>query len=166
METNIPSLPTTLYPSQLRSLFMVLLCVIFTGLGIMITRDGSATGYLISGFFGVGSIILITNLNLKASYLRLEEDGFTFCSLFRTHHIRWIDVAGFGVAKIRSRNMVMWNFGQTYQGKGGLRSVNQVICGFDAGLPNNYGKSAYELCALMEALRQQQVRHTVKPFAG
>ena len=48
------------------------------------------------------------------SYLELEKEGFTMCSLFRKHRYAWDEIACFGVTEIGHNKMVGFDFSEKY----------------------------------------------------
>jgi hypothetical protein len=90
----------------------------------------------------------------NASYLKLDSEGFTMCSMFRAQTFRWVDVTGFGVGRVLTNKMVMFNFEPTYTRTPGLRSFNVDLVGFEAGLPDSYGLKHDELAELLNKFKQ------------
>ena len=146
-------LPILLRPSRAKQILLLAVCLAFTAIGVMMVRDGERMGYCCGGVFGLGVCVAVANMLPGAAYLRLDEGGFTFCSLFRAHTVPWSAVAEFGVFTIRRNQMVGWNYVSPYEKPSRLRGVNRGLCGFDAGLPNIYGMKAVELAELMESGR-------------
>jgi len=162
MKPSTLILPQTLLPGRLRSLLLLLVCVSFTAFGVFMASRGQRIGYVNLVLFGSGCVIFIVNLNPRASYLKLENESFTYCALFRAHTVRWDDVAGFGTVRIGLNNMVAWNFGPNHLRKVVLRDMNRSLCGFDAGLPNTFGMKAEDLAVLMEMLRQRHIANSLE----
>lgn len=48
-----------------------------------------------------GSVVIVPN----SAFLRLDSDGFTARSLFRTYHLAWRDVHNFGPTRLGLNNM-------------------------------------------------------------
>jgi hypothetical protein len=148
------TLPLTLKPSRTKSVMLLIVCIVFVAIGVWMIRDGESMGYLCAIFFGLGVPVFVINLHPRASYLKLDETGFIFCSLFRAHAVRWADVEEFGIVSIRMNRMVAWNF---FPGRasGGLRAMSKAISGFDAALPDTYGMGAPALADLMSTVHAQ-----------
>ncbi len=163
-------LPITLYPSRLKSILLLLICLAFTAMGIVLVRSGDWVGYLCGGFFGLACIAFVANMLPGASYLRLHQDGFTFCSLYRAHTESWSSIKDVGVLTMRRHGlrvmkMVAWNFQPQYVSRVKLRRANQWVSGFDAALPDTYGRKAEQLAVLMESLRAKAAADS-SPQAG
>jgi hypothetical protein len=149
----------TLRPRAWKWLGMLLGCLAFCVIAVLMLRDGRAMGWFCLAVFGLGGLVAAVALLPGANYLRLDEEGFTFCSLFRAHRVRWADVEGFATVRVASSPMVGWLYreGREPQGRGVRMSL--ALAGCHAALPENYGLGAAELAQLLERLRQEwQVR--------
>lgn len=152
-EDLLSELPILLYPSRVKLACFLVFCLALTGVGIWMVVSGERTGYFVGGVFAIGSVIFAFSLPRKASYLLLDQNGFTFASLYRVHSVRWKDVEEFGVLPTAGRQMVCWNFVPGFVVKQKrMRALNQAIGGFDAGLPDNYGLDPESLATLMAVL--------------
>lgn len=147
-------IPATLRPSRVKWASLFLLCSVFVLGGIWMVREGESSGYFVAGFFAIGLPVAAIQLLPGAAYLRLTQDGFTFCSLFRAQTIRWTQVSEFAVVRVHIW-MVAWNFTTDYPPGGRARSLSRLICGCEAALPDTYGMRPRELLVLMESLRQK-----------
>lgn len=92
-----------LRPKPTKWLLVALGSLAFVLIGIWMVRSRDMFGWLAIVFFGLCLAVSLICLLPKASYLRLTPDGFTMCSLFRAHTIRWEDVRGFGVVSAHSK---------------------------------------------------------------
>ena len=86
--TESEAFPLVLRASRRKQLLFLLVCVAFTAIGVMMVRDGDSRGYFCGGLFALGAVVFVINMLPDASYLKLDEEGFTFCSLFRAHSVR------------------------------------------------------------------------------
>ena len=164
MTAPLPPLPLTLRPSRLRAVLLLLACLGFTVLGVFMGRHGDWLGYLIGGLFALGVPISVLQFHPRAAYLLLNEEGFTFCSLFRAQSVRWADVQEFGVIAVNSFRMVAWNFVPGHPRTGRARMLSQAVSGFEAALPDVYGLKPKELVHLLDALRQRWGEPPAEPF--
>ena len=123
---------------------------------------GGAT--LSAGFFALGVPVFALQFHPRASYLSLDGEGFTFCSLFRAHTVRWADVTGFGVIEVGAGRLVAWNFVPGHPRTGSARAISQAISGYEAALPDTYGPKPTELTARMNTLRQRWGEPPAEPF--
>lgn len=112
------------------------------------------------GVFGLGALVACVHLHPRASFLTLKEGGFVFCSLFRSHEVRWADVQGFGVQKVGGNRMVAWNYAPEFSGQARGRRLALAMAGCEAALPDTYGFKAEELAAVMNQLRELHLAKT------
>ena len=132
-------------------------CVLFVVTSGALLWAGEAPFWSILGlgFFGAGSIVAAVQLLPRAGELRLDQDGFTIRSLFRTQALCWRDVtAPFRVVKIRSQKMVGFDLAGA-DGTRYLAELSKSVAGVHAGLPDTYGLRAEDLAALMNEWRDR-----------
>lgn len=141
--------PLVLRPKRAKMAGLGLGTLLFVLTGLWMVRDGDAFGWLIVGFFGLCLLVFLALLLPGAAYLALDSEGFTMCSLFRAHTLRWADVTGFGIGRVLTNKMVMFNFVDSYRPTPGLRTLNSNLVGFEAALPDSYGLSHEALAQLM-----------------
>lgn len=151
--SHLTHLPVVLRPGRVKQTIMLFLCLVFVACGVLLRRQGDVMAYLCTAFFGLGCVVFSLNYFPSAAYLKLEEDSFTFASMFRARTVRWADVTDFGGFRIKHNRMVGWNYSPTYAGKRTMRSLNQSLCGFDAALPDTYGMKLEVLVDEMQKLR-------------
>ena len=119
-------------------------------------RDGQTMGYFCGGFFALGLPVFGLHLHPKAAYLHLSTDGFTFCSLFRAHTVRWAHVQEFAVIEVApTTRMVAWNFTSDHPATGRARGISKALSGYEAALPDTYGMKPQELADLLNKLLHQ-----------
>jgi hypothetical protein len=152
-------IPTTLYPSKLKSTLFLLGSLAFVIAGIGMVSIGDITGLPVVGFFGLCLLVAVIQFHPKASYLHLSAEGFTFCSLFRSNFVSWQYVQEFGLISISNNTMVSWNYTSEYVAAGRARSVSRALYGYEAALPDTYSLKPKHLAQLMsDLLSQYQVR--------
>ena len=152
-----------LRPSPWKWLGMLLGCLAFCGVAVLMLRDGRLAGWFCLAVFGLGSLIAALALLPGANYLRLDEEGFTFSSLFRAHHVRWADVQDFAQVQVASNRMVGWRYREGREPGGRGVRLSLAIAGCHAALPENYGLGAEELARRLELLR---LAHASGDIAG
>lgn len=145
----------TLRPRPWKWLGILLLCLVFCVIAVLMLRDGRLAGWFCLLVFAPGVLIALVALLPGANYLRLEEQGFTFSSLFRAHFVRWDDVAGFSLVRVASNDMVGWLYREGRQPAGRGARLSLALAGCHAALPESYGLRAEELAQLLERLRQE-----------
>ena len=155
-DVAVGALPLTLHASLVKASLLLLVCLVFTVIGVWMGLDTHDwVGWACAGLFGMGCVIFTLNMLPGASYLRLEEDGFTYSALYRKHNVKWAVTRDFGVMSIRYTRMVGWTFVATHKMSATMRTPNQAIAGFDAALPDTYGMKAMTLAVIMATLRDR-----------
>lgn len=147
-------LPMTLRPSPWKTLALMAVSAIFVAAGVWMLPEEPLIGYLCVSFFGLGLIVFPISLLPNASYLRLTREGFTFCSLFRSHTVAWTDVAEFFVVTIGRNKMVGWHYVPEYPDQAVGRAVADSLTDLEGALPDTYGLKPEVLAALMNDLLQ------------
>ncbi len=138
----------TLRTKPTKTLLYLFGSLLFVVIGVL-TFNGTLIYWLGIGFFGLGSIVFALHLLPNASYLRLTSEGFTTCSLFRSHSYSWTEIENFAVGYASRMKTVVYNYSSSYKNQNALRKMNKGIFGFEAGFPDTYGMSAEELADLM-----------------
>lgn len=154
MESDL-KIPITLRPSRLKLLLLLAVSSLFVIGGCWMVHDGLWFGYPVASFFALCSACFVVSFHPRASYLHLTPEGFTYCSLFRAHNVKWVDVREFGVISVADRQMVAWNFTSGYTASASGRSLSKSLSGYEAALPNTYGLKPHDLAQLMETLRER-----------
>ncbi|WP_406698637.1 hypothetical protein V5E97_07100 [Singulisphaera sp. Ch08] len=142
-----------LRPGRLKWAGIGLFCLLFTVVGVWLGLKGDKIGWGCAIIFGLGVLISTVCLLPNATYLRLTDDGFTICSMYRTHTYRWQEVTGFAVGRVFRNKMVLFNFEPTYQRTPGLRSINVGMVGYEAGLPDTYGLTHEALAEMLNQFK-------------
>ena len=145
--------PVTLYPSRTKWLLILLAGVLLTVGGILMIRDGKASGWFVAGFFGVVAVTSLVVMLPGANGLTLDREGFVAKSLFRAHRTRWVDAQGFATSVIPPSHQRLVVYDDLTQAPGALTRINVSITGRNAALADTYGLSADDLANLMTAWR-------------
>ena len=103
--------------------------------------------------FGSCSIIFLISLLPHASYLRLEDEEFTFVTLFRSYMLKWHEVVAFYPGKIGRQSMVFYDLSSPTAPHAKMRRANVALCGHEAALPYTYGLTAEHLAEIMNDLK-------------
>lgn len=144
-------------PKRLKFLKLLAISTGFVVLGAFLIREGEPIGWATVLFFGVGIIVFSLMLLPGSAYLKLDRDGFTICSLYRSHSARWDEVERFEVGSFKGRKMVFFNFSNSHRGREFLRKLSSAIAGYEAALrPEIYGLSAEQFAALMNDWREHR----------
>lgn len=124
----------------------------------------SVMGLILVALCASGALVGAVSLLPGASWLKLHEEGFTQCSLFRQRTTRWEEVDKFQIVTTRQlgipiKRHVGWTFATSRKRPAALKAVRFLV-GFDAALADNYGMKAQELAVLLETWRQRAPRAT------
>jgi hypothetical protein len=152
----VQSLPVTFTTRPLKKILLLLGSSLFVAGGIWLLPYKPFIGGATIIFFGLGMIVGAIGLHSKSSFLTLTEEGFAFASLYRKHFVPWSSVQSFTPIRIGRNKIVGWNYSPEFRESTNLRQVNVAISGAEAALPETYGMSAEELCALMDEIRKQR----------
>ena len=118
----------TLYPSRLKSLVFLLLCLIGARLCM-------GTSWLLTIATLGGAAVFAASFLPGATWLKLGDQGFTYCSLFRQHRTRWVDVGSILVVTqcywgfIPVNRMVGWTYAKSYK-RSVLLKASSALVGF------------------------------------
>lgn len=156
--------PRVLRPSRLKLLFLLLISSAFVAIGLKMVSDGLTTGWLCALFFGLCALVFVVQLLPNASYLQLNQNGFTVCALFRSYTLNWTDVSAFevawvGVDRMKSNRMIVFNFSNNYRHHATARRLAISIAGYEGALPDTYGLSHQNLADLLNEYRNECLRN-------
>jgi hypothetical protein len=131
--------------------------------GLMFLPSFAGAGGLVGALIGL-AVLAIFGIRLLpgASYLKIDDHGFTVRSIFRDHHqFQWKDIEGFKVITMRYMGFIpLWSrvgydFAESYRKRSLPGKVVHALARYDGLLPDNYGMKAKDLAALLESLRRQ-----------
>ncbi len=132
------------------------------GVGVYFFHEGQVmdrllmkiVGLVIVMFFGAAFVMFSSVLIPRGAYLKLDDAGFTICSIFTPRAFRWNEVYPFEVSQqSKGRKLVVFDYTSAYRGPRRARMPAVKSEGFDAFLPDSYGRSPEELAALMNEWR-------------
>lgn len=143
-------LPLILRPSKLKTLVLLIICLVFSFGGIFLIRKGDNMGWLVFSFFFIGVIVFIITLLPNSSYLKISVEGIEIKTLFKkSQMISWGVIDEFGAAYIGVNKMVTINFNENYNQQKVGRNVASSLTGFEGALPDTYGMDASKLANLL-----------------
>jgi hypothetical protein len=164
-----PEYAEVLRPRKAKWALVLLLSVTFVAVGLLMLRDPDARddrvwAYVSVTFFGLGVLVSLLQFVPGSSFLRLTPQGLTVRTMWRTKFYRWADIERFGVAEFttshggfRQRHrLVGFDIAPTYPRGGAaeaLMSFNRNRTGFQAALPDNYGRPHADLAAYLNTLK-------------
>ena len=144
-----------LRPSRAKTILLLLVALVFVAIGVFALADREwGVGLSCTIFFGLGAVIAAIQLRPGAAYLRLTEEGFVVCSMFRAGAlVPWNRVSNFRVGSLPLAGKKMVVYDSSSPTKRGLRQINRELIGASDGLPDNYGMKYDALAALMNDWR-------------
>jgi hypothetical protein len=145
----------TLRPNRLKYLVILMVCAGFAVSGTLNVAKNSLIVWIGIFVFGSNAIVFGVLLLPRSAYLKLDQTGFTICSLFQALTIGWHEVDAFRVDTDRGRKLVVFDFSKLHQGQEFARKFGSAMVGYEAGLPDNYGLSAEELAATLNEWRER-----------
>lgn len=145
------SLPITLRPSRKELLFHLTTSIVLTFGGFLGLKDSVLMGSFCILFFSTCAIIFLVQLCTKASYLRLDYEGFTICHLGKRQTISWQSVREFVPMKGANASVGWW-YEPNYLSKSSAH-FSRALIGVDGMLSDTYGMRPEQLAALMNELR-------------
>ncbi len=170
VEQAVGPVTLVLKPSRLKWTMVLAVCLLFAGLGaLQIVMPGSMTdvviGVLSLLLFGGGGLLVLVQLLLGRSELRLDGSGFTIVTLRRAEHFAWSDVTGpFGIAVLSRRRFVVFSLDRPATR---MSRLNVAVTGHTHALPDTYGLDATDLAIsdddLLAACRRLKGRCWCRP---
>jgi hypothetical protein len=139
----------TLRPRRAKQAAFFALCAGFCAGSLFMIRDGEALGWFPLVFFGLCTLVLALDLIPGASYLKLDPEGFTVRSLFRSSWIAWGEIEGFAPGRVGANRGVVFDLVPGSKRAPRLRRVNAAISGAECALPDTYGLSCERLADLL-----------------
>lgn len=138
-----------LYPKKIKAILWLLVALTFTIGGFFMIADEKTSGWFVAIFFSLIAVITFINILPNAAYLKLDQDGFEFSSLYKKDSYNWKDVQYFSAKKTLFRTMIVFNFSENYQKYKTMRKISAGIGGVEGALPDTYGLKAKDLAYLM-----------------
>lgn len=148
-------LPVVFKPSNGKWVRLLVISLAFVAMSTFVLRKNQAAGYGGIVFFGLGVLVAVISLLPGSSFLRVAQDGFTYCSLYRQHHTAWHDVKEFQPVMVGTKAMVGWNYNAGAGSHLRLRRVSTAIAGVEAALPDTYGMTAPDLANFLNGFLQR-----------
>lgn len=147
MDTSV-----TLRPSIIKTLLLFLISVVFLAIGFWMIQKHELAGWLGVFFFGICTCVSIIILVPNSTYLKLSDEGFEICALYRKSFTKWNEVDCFTVRYIGKSKYVVFN----YTDKSRKRArTSQALAGYDAALPDSFGMKVEELADLMNKWKKK-----------
>jgi hypothetical protein len=147
----------TFYPRRAKLIALHSVSVAFVVAGIWALQKGERMMWFPVVFFGCCAVVFLLMLMPGAAYLRIEEQGLTFVSLFRPTTIAWDSVRGFYSGRMMRRSVVYIDYVSGSAGAPRLRALSKALCGHEGALPDTYSHSPEELASILNEAKQSRV---------
>ena len=134
--------------SRRKAFFLFIGSSVFVATGWWMHFEAPVVGWISITFFGLGIPLSLLMLVPGFSYLKIQRHGFTMRHSWRKYSFRWDEISDLTLVSGPQGSRVAFNVHQP----GARRSaLLREMYGRDMMLLDNYGLSAPELCALMQA---------------
>lgn len=154
---DLRPLPFTVYPSKSKQWKLLAFSTVLSAACFWLASEGQKSGWFFGGFFLLCGLVGLVQMLPNSVSLTVDEEGFRYVALFRTHRFRWAEIESFGtyVLKFKARTTVYvgFNFVPGAREQTSLMRASRRNLGYEAGLPEAYGHTPEQLAALLEAYR-------------
>ena len=129
-------------------------CCLLIGLGCVAVHNGHRLlGWLIIIVYGLGVVFAPRILLLPgASWLELDEEGFTLCFSFKTERYLWSHITELSVWL----GVVSFKLAPEHRGKHRGQGLARSISGYDGSIPNIFWLPPQSLLEMMMKFKQNQ----------
>lgn len=114
-----------------------------------LTRWGSG------GFFALCGLIAVPQMIGVGARLRLDREGFTCTTLFKSFRRTWVECSEFAPARVGPNLMVGFSTATDETNHPRGAALSRALTGISGALPDTFGMAADELAELMNIFRQR-----------
>lgn len=129
------------------------------GIFVIMTGENVAMGWMCTLFFGLGIPVSIYMLTPGAGELRIDREGIEMKGLFKPMKLAWNDVNGFCVDYVRAglsrTKVIAIEYSESYKKLRIDRQMVAAMTGMQGALPNNFSRSAEEVCELLNRAKKE-----------
>ena len=148
----------TLRPKQLPDFKLLLISLAFVAVGVwLIIVQQHWAGYASVALFSLGIVVSMIPCIPGASFLHLDEDGFTCCMMFRKHFTAWLDVQEFFLISMPGNKMVGFNFTPQYDRSRALRILNSAVADAERAIHGGFGMKIEDQLTLLRQWHEQAI---------
>ena len=149
----------TYYPSRMKRLAILAGSLVFVVGGILMKRNAGAVMWFPIIFFGVCGIVGLLTFFPQSSFLKIEDEGFTFVAFFsRPQKFQWEDVDAFRVGKLGAQRVVVFDHRD--------REDQSVFARRETALPYAIGFSAKDLVRLLAEKKTEQEKQPIQSITA
>jgi len=138
-----------LHPKRAKQVALFIVCAGFAAIALVMVRNGKSAGWFPLAVFGLGAFVFALQLLPGASYLKLDSEGLTVRSLFRSSSFAWGDISGFAPGLVGGNRGVVFDLVPGSNRQSRLRRFNSAAFGAECALPDTYGLSSEHLAGLL-----------------
>ena len=129
---------------------------ILVGLGCLMVHSGNKFGWFIIVIFGLGVLGPVILLRSGASWLELDEEGFTLCLSYKPDRYLWGHVTEMAIW----HGVVSFKLGSEHRGTRRGEKTARAISGYDGSIPNIFSLHPQTLLQLMREFKQHKTLQT------
>lgn len=151
-----------LFPSKRRIWLGFTASILLVGLACVMVRNGHMYGWFLIVFFSLGVIAPGILLLPGASWLQLDEEGFTLCMLFRPDRYLWSQISEISVWQ----GVVSFKLSPEHRGNKRGQATARAISGYDGSIPNMFQLNPESMAKLLIEYKQSNDQnHSGAPTA-
>jgi hypothetical protein len=139
-----------LVPAKSRIWLGCVACILLVGLGFMRVQNGDKLGWFIIILFGLGVFAPGHLLLGGATWLELDEDGFTLCLSFRPDRYVWNHISEMAIWQ----GVVSFKLLPEHRGNKRGQSMARALSGHDGSIPDIFSLPPPSLLELMVKFKQ------------
>ena len=124
---------------------------VLVGMGCVMVKNGDNVGWVFIILFGLGVLAPVL-LRSGASWLELDEEGFTLCLSHKSDRYLWSHITEMAVWQ----GVVSFRVDSEHRGDRLGQTTARVISRYDGSIPNMFSLHPQELLELMRKYRQNK----------
>jgi hypothetical protein len=139
-----------LVPSNRRIWLGCIASSLLVGMGCLVVHNGNKFGWFLIILFGLGVLAPALLLRPGASWLELDEEGFTLCLSYRPDRYLWRHITDIAVW----RGVVSFKLDPEHRGDKRGQTTARAISGYDGSIPNIFRLHPQSLLEVMMKFKQ------------
>jgi hypothetical protein len=142
-----------LLPSKRRIWLGFVASCLLVGLGALMVQNGQKLGWFRIILYGLGVLAPVLLLLPLASWLELDQEGFTLCMTFRSDRYLWSQITELNVWS----GLVSFKLAPEHRGNRRGQALARSISGYDGSIPDMFQLPPHSLLELMMKFKQNQI---------
>jgi hypothetical protein len=139
----------------LKNGLLLVISLVFVFLGIYLMEEQSIAAWVGICFFGLCALVFSIQFHPKASYLKLNDEGFEVRSLFRSHFTKWSHIKNLRIGNVPGNRMIFFDFTDDYGKRSPMKKAARSLSRNKGAVPSSYVISTKELLNIMETYLQK-----------